>query len=189
MGIEQDMDALAERTLQLAIVAQRLDERSEDAVRATERAAQEASASAAHLANLGERVARDAVLTLSRDAAIHLEHAAARAFAQAQSALDMHATRLRELDASVQATCTALARSHRRWWLAAPTMLVVACGFAILGTGAWVAKSRAEVATLRRDAAVLDALARSDVALCGDALCARVERNVGRGGYQRVMPR
>ena len=41
MGPLEHLDILTERTLQLAVVAERLDERSEAAVQATERAAQD----------------------------------------------------------------------------------------------------------------------------------------------------
>lgn len=187
MGIERDMDALAERTLQLAIVAQRLDERSEEAVRATERAAQEVSASAAQLAGVGERIAHDMVQAVARDAGVLLEQAAVRAFAQARSALDAHALRLRELDASVQSSCSALVRSHRRWLAIAPMLLIVGCVLAVLGTMAWVAKARSDVASHRMEAATLRALATADVVRCGDGLCARVEAgSPAPAGYRRI---
>ncbi|MFZ5656741.1 MAG: hypothetical protein ACOY37_06755 [Pseudomonadota bacterium] len=189
MGPLEHLDILTERTLQLAVVAERLDERSEAAVQATERAAQEVSSAAARLSGVGERAGHDAVQAITRDAAVHLQQAAMAAFAQARAALDAHALRVRELDASVQASCSALARSHRRWLVVAPALLLVGSLLAVIGTAAWVAKARADVAAHRRDAAILAALQRSDVALCGDVLCARVEGSRLAGGYRKIAPR
>jgi hypothetical protein len=175
MAIEQDMDALAERTLQLAIVAQRLDERSEDAVRSTERAANEVSSAAARLGNVGERVAREAVEAIGRDAAAYLEQAASRAFAQAGSALDGHAVRLRELNATLQASSAAMARSHRRWLVVAPALAIAGSLLAVGAATLWVAQARGEVERHRIEAGLLRAYNDADVTLCGGRLCVRVD--------------
>lgn len=181
------MDALTERTIQLAIVAQALDERSEQATRAAERAATEVSAAAAHLAGIGERIGREATQAIAREAATQAREAVDAAFAQARHALDAHVRRMHELDSAVQASCGALARGHRRWLAVAPALLIVGCVLAVASSMAWVANARADVARHRMEEATLRALADADVVRCGDALCARLQAGApAPTGYRRI---
>lgn len=190
MAPSDDFEALTERTLQLAIVARALDERSEQAARAVEHAAQEVSSASAHLAGVGERVGREASQAIAREAAAHARDAVAAAFGEARGMLDAHARRVHELDLAVQSSCGALARAHRRWLVIGPALLVVGCVLAVAGTAAWVASARADVARHRADAATLQALEAADVMRCGDALCARLERDGSAPqGYRRIATR
>ncbi|TCZ84651.1 hypothetical protein [Lysobacter sp. N42] len=190
MGIEQDMDALAERTMQLAIVAQALDMRSEEAVRSVEHAAQEVSAAAAHLAGVGERIAREATQAIAQEAGAQARACVAEAFAEARAMLEAHARRVHELDLAVQASYGSLARAHRRWLALAPAVLILGCVLAVGGTAAWLARARADLAALRAETSTLEAVASADVVRCGSSLCARLEPGRGtRDGYRRIARR
>lgn len=186
----RDFDELAERTLQLAIVARALEDRNDRATRAAEQAARDVSAAAAHLASLGEQIGRDATQAIARDAAGHLRDATAAGFADAGAALNACTGHMRELDRALREGTAALARGHRRWLSVAPAVLVVGCVLAVAGTTAWVAKARSDVARHRAEAATLQALGRSDVVRCGDALCVRLAPGAAeRDGYRRVAER
>lgn len=185
-----DFDELAERTLQLAIVARALEDRSDRATRAVEQAARDVSAAAAQLASLGEQIGRDATQAVARDAAGHVREAMATGFADAGAALDACTGRMRELDRALREGTAALARGHRRWLSVAPAVLVVGCALAVAGTTTWVAKARTDVARHRAEAATLQALGRSDVVRCGDALCVRLAPGGAQAdGYRRVAER
>lgn len=190
MAPSDDFEALTERTLQLAIVARALDERSEQATRVVEHAAQEVSAAAAHLAGVGDRIGREASQAIAREAATQVRQAVTAAFDEVRGMLDAHARRVHELDMAVQGSCGALARAHRRWLVIGPALLIVGCVLAVVGTAAWVANARADVARHRADAATLQALAEADVMRCGEALCARLDRNgPAPQGYRRIAAR
>lgn len=186
----RDFDELAERTLQLAIVARALEDRSDRATRAVEQAARDMSAAAAHLTSLGEQIGRDATQAVARDAAGHVREAVATSIANAGTALDACTGRMRELERALREGTAALARGHRRWLSIAPALLLMGCGIAVAGTVAWVAKARSDVARHRAEAATLQALGRSDVVRCGDALCVRLAPGGAQAdGYRRVAER
>jgi len=189
MALSNDLDSLTEQTLQLAVVARALDERSQQATRTLERAAQELAAAAAQLTGAGERVGRDASRVIAHEASAQARRAAAEAFADAGTALDAHAGRVRELDAAVQASRAALVAMQRHWLLIAPAAVLAGCVLAVLGTTAWVAKARADVERHRVDAATLRAVDAADLVRCGDSLCARVEGGSAPRGYRRIAPR
>lgn len=190
VSTSRDLDELAERTLQLAIVARALEDRSDRATRAVEQAARDVSAAAAQLASLGEQIGRDATQAVARDAAGHVREAMATGFADAEAAMDACTGRMRALDRALRDSTVALARGHRRWLAVAPALLLVGCGLAVAGTAAWVAEARSDVARHRAETATLQALERSDVVRCGDALCVRLARDGAQAdGYRRVAQR
>lgn len=184
------LDALAERTLQLAVVARALDERSEQAARSTERAALDVAAAAAHLSGLGERIAREATRAIATEAASQARVAASDAFVEARAALEAHASRVQELDRALASSRHALARMQRRWMVLVPSALIVGSALAVAGATAWVAKARSDVARLQADAATLQTLAAADVVRCGTSLCARTAPgHADADGYRRIAQR
>jgi hypothetical protein len=189
MAMPNDLDSLTEQTLQLAVVARALDERSQQATRTLEHAAQELAAAAAQLTGAGERIGRDASRVIAHEASAQARRAAAEAFADARAALDTHAGRVRELDATLQASRIATATMQRRWLVLAPAAAIAGCVLAVIGATAWVAKARSDVERHRVDAATLQAVQAADLVHCGDALCARTERGAAPNGYRRVAPR
>ena len=189
MALPNDLDSLTEQTLQLAVVGRALDERSQQATRSVERAAQELAAAAAQLTNAGERVGREASQVIARDAAAHAREAVAQAFADTRALLDAHSGRVRELDAAVQASRAAMLATQRRWLLIAPAAVLAGCVLAVIGTSAWVANARADVERHRVDAATLRAVDAADLVRCGDSLCARVAGGSAPEGYRRIAPR
>ena len=189
MALPNDLDLLTEQTLQLAVVGRALDERSQQATRTLERAAQELAAAAAQLTGAGERVGRDASRVIEHEASAQARRAAAEAFADARAALDTHAGRVRDLDATLQASRDAVVAMQRRWLLIAPAAVLAGCVLSVIGTTAWVAAARADVERHRVDAATLRAVDAADLVRCGDSLCARVERGAAPDGYRRVALR
>lgn len=141
-----------EFALQLAAVAERLDERSARAVARVE------AASAG----------------LEREAA-----AAARALAAERGQV---------------ATAQRLAAQARirLLWITSAGMLAGAL-VAVAGALFAVASAQRELASIARDQALLDAINTADVILCGDRLCARIERVGGMPGeavdYRPIAPR
>lgn len=186
----QTLDELGERTLQLAVVARALDDRSDRATRALEHAAREVSAAVTQLAAVGDQIGRDATDAVARDASAQVREAVAAGFVEADAALNAYALRVRELERRLLDSEAELVRGHRRWLVVAPALLIVGCVLAVAGTAGWVASARSDVARHQAEAATLQALARSDVVRCGDALCVRLAPGHGQGdGYRRVAAR
>ena len=189
MGMPNDLDSLSEQTLQLAVVARALDERSQQATRTLERAAQDLATAAAQLTGAGERVGHDATRVIAQETSAQTLRAATEAFAGARAALDAHAGRVRELDVALHASRNAMATMQRHWLVLAPAAVIAGCVLAVIGTGAWGAQARSDVERNRVEAATLQAVQAADLVRCGDALCARVEHGAAPGGYRRVAPR
>lgn len=187
MPATDDIDALAERTLELAVVARALDERSARATLALENAAQDVAAAAGQLGPLGERIAHDATHAIALDARARIEAAVATAFAAASAAMDAHARRLHALDAALAGSRDAFARSQRRWLVAVPVAVLAGCGLAVAGSLAWIEQARRDVERHRIEASLLRAYNGADVSLCGGRLCARVETSAPRDARGYVM--
>lgn len=191
MAATDDIDALAERTLELAVVARALDERSERATTSMEGLARELAAATAQLGHLGDRIAHEATQAIARQARSGIDGAVAAALAASSTALDAHARRVRELDGTLRAGSDAVARLHRRWLVVAPALLLTGCALAVAGTLAWTAQARRDVERHRIEAALLRAYNEADVTLCGGRLCARVDSaaRADRHGYIGVAAR
>lgn len=187
MPATDDIDALAERTLELAVVARALDERSARATLALENAAQDVAAAAGQLGPLGERIAHDATHAIALDARARIEAAVATAFAAASAAMDAHARRLHALDAALAGSRDAFARSQRRWLVVVPVAVLAGCGLAVAGSLAWIEQARRDVERHRIEASLLRAYNGADVSLCGGRLCARVETSAPRDARGYVM--
>ena len=136
-----------EFALQLAAVAERLDERSARAVARVEAAS----------------------AVLEREAA-----AAARSLAIGRGQ-----------------AATAPQPGARLIWIVSAGMLAGAL-VAVAGAALAVTSAKRELASITRDQVLLEAISVADVTLCGDRLCARVERADGPGGetdYRLIAPR
>ena len=178
-----DIDALTERTIELAVVARALDERSQRATSALENTAREVAAGAAELRGLGDRIGHEATQAIARGARTTIDAAIVNAIASSSAALEAHASRIRELDAALALSRDAFARLHRRWLVVAPIALLTGCALAVAGTLAWAAQARRDVDRQRIEASLLRAYNEADVTLCGGRLCARVD------GTARADPR
>lgn len=138
-----------EFALQLAVIAQRLDERSAFAVERVEAVGaslqQEAANAARFLAGERQRIADDGRAAV--------------------------ASRLRLLRIASAA-------------------LFAGALFALAGAALALHSARRELASLQRDGALLGAIERADLVLCGERLCARVEgATTGDDGYRPVAAR
>jgi type II secretory pathway component PulL len=186
-----DIDALAERTIELAVVAQALDERSERATVGLEKATRDMAAAAAQFGQLGDRIAGEATQAIARQAQERIDEAVATALAASTSAFDAHASRVRELEGALQCRTDALAGWQRRWLMAVPAIVLAGCALAVAGTLAWTGQARREAERYRIEADLLRAYNAADVTLCGGRLCARIDAagRVDRRGYRPVAPR
>ncbi|MEN1960951.1 hypothetical protein WCE41_11570 [Luteimonas sp. MJ246] len=138
-----------EFALQLAVIAQRLDERSAFAVERVE-------AAAATLERQGASAARTLEAERNRSASTQQGAAAARA---------------------------------RLPWIAS-IVLLAGTLVAAIGTTLAVASAKRELVALNRDRELLQAINTADLTLCGDRLCARLERGAvgeGEGGEYRPV--
>lgn len=181
-----EIDAVKDTTVRLAWLADRLDERSERATHALERAAAQADAGAQRLDQCGAQVAHDVLQAVGQRAAASMKAAVDAALEDARQALATHVQQVQAMDRALVRSREAMARHHARWWVLGPGLAVVACVVAMLATAAWVAQARRDVAQHRIEAQLLRAYNAADVTLCGGRLCARLDRG---GRYQQVALR
>lgn len=145
---------LREFALQLAAVAERLDERSARAVARVEAAS----------------------------AVLECEAAAAAAAARALAS---------EREQAATAPRPRVQPGARLVWIASAAVLAGAL-VAVAGAALAVASAKRELASITRDQVLLEAIGAADVTLCGERLCARVERPDGpdeAAEYRPVAPR
>lgn len=188
-----DTDQLKSLALQLAVVAERLDQRSEAAVQRVEQTgaaldqrAQWFGSSSGNFAHeVSQALQQQSGDIVSRGLAASMERFNAQVAAGAQAAADAAQALERER--------LALARERRTWiWLGSGALL--AGSVLAVGSAAYaVSSSREQVERNRVEAGLLQAINRADVTLCGERLCANVEDAGTRFGerkqYRPVEPR
>lgn len=189
-----DFEELKQLVLKLAAIAERLDERSENAVTRVEHSSDALSRSATGLHTDSERFVRQALQAIEAQAGNMLERGVGQAVdrcnARLQGTTDAAATTARELDALRQA----LQRERRSWIWRGTAALLAGSILAIGASSYWSLKSQEEIERNQVEAALLRAYNQADVTLCEDGrLCANVEDDSRRHGDQRqyrmVRPR
>lgn len=187
------IDDLKELVIRLAVIAERLDARSEAAVQRIERTGTAMDQGAGQLAASGAAFARQALQALDAQAGEVLRHGLAQAMGQCEAGMREASRHAAATAHELAQAREALRRERRRTlWLGSGALLVGA----VLAVGASLyaaTASHRQVQADRAEARLLRAVNRADLTLCGERLCANVERDGGgvgaRGRYLPVRPR
>lgn len=188
-----DVGELKTLVVQLAAITERLDQRSEAAVRRTEQAGADIGARAQQLGASTESFTRDVAHALQQ----HAGEIIGRRLGDTAEAVGTQ-LRASAQTASLAAKALehermAMTRERRTWlWLGGGGLLLGS----LLAMGAafhTVTSSRKEVEQNRIEAALLHAYNQADVTLCEGRLCANVDERAKRHGdrnqYRPVQPR
>ncbi len=190
----EDIEAVKQLLLKLAVIADRLDARSEQAVQGVEAGASTLARSAQRLETGAGQFARQAVQAIDEQAQQAIANGAALALADVEERL-RHAADTAGRAADVMGERhRRLARSQKTLVAAALVALVAGWALAVGGAWLWVESSRQAVARHHVEARLLSAINASDIVLCADGrLCANVDDRGARQGdhrqYQAVRPR
>jgi hypothetical protein len=181
-----DVEELKQLVLKLAAIAERLDERSENAVLRIERSADGLGVSAAGLHADSDRFAQQVLQAITEQAGSVLERGVGQAVDRCNMRLrgttDAAAATARDLDVLRQE----LQRERRNWVWRGTTALLAGSALAIGASSYWALKSRDEIERSQVEAALLRAYNQADVTLCeGGRLCANVEDDSRRHGDRR----
>lgn len=181
-----ELDNLKQQGIKLSAVADRMDARSEQAIRRVEHSAAVLDQSTQRLHAGVERFTHDALQALKARAGEVLGQGIDHAVKTCNAQLQDTATRAERTAQALDAQCRALERERRTWVWLGSTALVIGSVLAVGGTWYWVQESRREVARNRIEATLLRAYNQADVTLCDDGrLCANVDDKGERHGAKR----
>ncbi len=181
-----DIEAVKQLLLKLAVIADRLDARSEQAVQEVEAGTKTLSQSAHRLESGAGDFARQVLQAIGEQSQHAITHGAGSAIATFEGRLQHAADNANRAADAMTDQRALLARSQRTLVAAAVTALLVGSVLAVGGTWRWVDSSRDEVARHHVEARLLSAINASDIVLCEDGrLCVNVDAQGKRQGDRR----
>lgn len=188
-----DMDELKQLVIKLAAITDRLDQRSEFAVRRVEQAGASLDQSAGRLGSSASTFAREALGAIDKQSGEVIARGLGREIADCVAHLQRTK---REASASAhefEQMRTALRRERRTWvWLGLGALLTGTV-LAIAAAGYAVKTSRDELRSNAIEATLLRAYNEADVSLCDGRLCANIDQSTpgfgDRNQYRHVKPR
>jgi len=188
-----DTEALKVLVIQLAAVAERLDQRSQAAVQQVEQAGAMLDRSAHRLGSSSADFTREVSSALQRQSGEFIGKGLADSIGEFKSQLTACAHAASAAARTLEGERLALSRERRTWlWLGSGALLV-ASTLATVSSFHAVSSSRKEVERNQIAADLLRAYDQADVRLCGHRLCANVEDSGARQGtdnqYRLVKPR
>ncbi len=189
-----DIEAVKQLLLKLAVIADRLDARSEQAVQGVEAGTATLAQSAHQLQSGAGQFARQALQAIGEQAQQAIAHSADSAIATFEGRLQHAADNANRAADAMADQRARLAKSQKSLVAAAVTTLLAGSVLAVGGTWLWVDGSRDEVARHHVEVRLLSAINASDIVLCADGrLCVNVDDRGKRQGdrrqYQVVEPR
>ena len=186
-------DELKDLVVKLALIAQRLDERSEAAVQRVEQTGVALDRRAHGLSNNAEDFAQSVLRMLRQMAGEALGSGIDQAAKQCNKELTSAAQGAAASVQEMQRTHGQLQRERRTWvWIGSGALLIGSV--LAVGASAWMVKSsREQVARHQIEARLLRAYNQADVTLCGEQLCANIDPDAPGVGakkqYRLVQPR
>lgn len=188
-----DMDELKQLVVKLAVIADRLDQRSEFAVTRVEQCGAALDHSADRLGSSAGSFAREALASIDRQSSEVIARGLGREIGNCIAHLQ---ETKREASASArefEQMRTVLRRERRTWvWLGLGALLTGSV-LAIAAAGYAVKASRDEVRRNAIEATLLRAYNQADVSLCDGRLCANIDDSIpglgDRKQYRHVKPR
>lgn len=189
-----DIEAVKQLLLKLAVIADRLDARSEQAVQGVEAGATTLTQSAHRLESGAGQFARQALQAIGEQAHQAIAHNADHAITAFEGRLQHAADNANRTADALANQHARLAKSQKSLVAASVTALLVGSLLAVGGTWLWVKHSRDQVARQQVEARLLSAINASDIVLCADGrLCVNIDDQGKRQGdrrqYQPVKPR
>lgn len=177
-----DTEALKALVIQLAAVAERLDQRSQSAVQQVEQAGARLEQRAHRLGSSSAEFTREVSSALQRQAGEFLGKGVGDSIGEFNSQLSSCARAASAAARTLETERQALSRERRTWlWLGSGALLVGST-LAVVSSFYAVVTSREEIERNQIAADLLRAYDRADVTLCGDRLCANVEDGAARHG-------
>lgn len=188
-----DADTLKSLAIQLAAITERLEQRSEAAVQRVEETSARMEGQARHLTDDVEGFVQKVTHAMQQQSKAII-HGAAESAIKPLSGQLAAATRMAQQAAEGLAQERQnLAKARATWMWAGSAALLLGSFLAAGGATYAVMQSRSEIQKNRVDASLLKAINSADVALCGDRLCAHIDRSAARKGvegpYQPVRMR
>lgn len=188
-----DVAELKMLVVQLSAITERLDQRSESAVRRIEQAGADMGALAQRLCASTQSFTHDVSQALQKHAGEIIGRGLGDTAEEVASLLRASARTASLAAQALEHERMALARDRRTWlWLGGGALMLGS----LLAIGAafhTVTDSRQEVERNRIEAALLRAYNEADVTLCDGRLCANVDERAKRHGdrkqYRPVQPR
>jgi hypothetical protein len=177
-----DTEALKALVIQLAAVAERLDQRSRSAVQQVEQAGAMLDQRAHRLGSSSADFTREVSNALQRQSGEFIGKGLGDSIGEFKSQLTACARAASAAARTLESERQALSRERRTWlWLASGALLV-ASTLAMVSSFHAVVTSRKEVERNQIAADLLRAYDQADVRLCGQRLCANVDDSRARQG-------
>lgn len=180
-----DVEGLKALAVQIATIADRLDHRSESAVRRTEQAGADMGSQAQRLSASTQSFTRDVSHALQQRAGEIIGRGLGSALDEVGSQLRASARTASVAALALEHERMAMTRERRTWlWLGSGALVLGS----LLATGAAfhaVTSSRKEVERNHVEAALLHAYNEADVTLCDGRLCANVDERARRHGDRK----
>ena len=177
-----DTEAIKTLVIQLAAVAERLDQRSQSAVQQVEQAGAMLDQRAHRLGSSSADFTREVFNALQRQSGEFLGKGLGDSIGEFKSQLAACARAATTAARTLESERQALSRERRTWlWLGSGALLV-ASTLAMVSSFYAVVTSRKEVERNQIAADLLRAYDQADVTLCGHRLCANVDDRGARQG-------
>lgn len=181
-----DIETVKQLLLKLAVIGDRLDTRSEQAVQGVEACAAALDQRAHRLESGADQFAQQALRTIDEQAQQTIAGGVERAIASFETRLHHSAERASRTTDALAEQHKRLAGAQKALVFAGLASLLVGLTLAIGGTWLWVNHSREQVAQLQVEARLLSAINAADIVLCADGqLCVNVDDLGKRQGDQR----
>lgn len=188
-----DMEELKALIVQLAAVVERLDQRSEAAVRRVEQTGAELSRNAQQLGSSTGSFTREVSQALESQSGEIIGRGLGGAMERFNSQLAGTARTASSAAGEFEEQRKALNRERRSWLALGLSALLIGSLLAIGAAVYAVRQSRQEIARNQIEARLLQAINQADVTLCGERICANVDTAAPRAGstqqYLPVKPR
>lgn len=177
-----DTEELKTLIVQLAAVVERLDQRSEAAVRRVEQAGAELSRSAQQLGSSSGSFTREVSQALQSQSGEIIGRGLGGAVERFNGQLAGTARTASSAAGELEAQSKALNRERRTWLSLGLSALLIGSLLAIGAAVYAVRQSRQEIARNQVEARLLQAINQADVTLCGEHICANVDTAAPRAG-------
>ena len=187
-----DMDELKQLVIKLAVIADRLDQRSESAVARVEQTGAALDHSAGRLGSSAGTFARDALDAIDRQSGEVISRGLGREIGNCVAHLQQAGRQVSASAQELEQMRTALRGERRRWvWMGSGALLTGSV-LAIAAAGYAVKTSRDELRRNAIEATLLRAYNQADVTLCDGRLCANIDESAqgfgDRKQYRQVNP-
>ena len=188
-----DADTLKTLAIQLAAITERLEQRSEAAVQRVEDTSARMEGQARHLTDDVDGFVQKVAHALQQQSKPIIQGAADSAIEPLNAQLAATTRMAQQAAEGLAQERRNLAKARTTLVLAGSAALLVGSLLAAGGATYAVAQSRTELQKNRVDATLLKAINMADVTLCGDRLCAHIDRAAALKGvdgpYQPVRMR